>query len=114
MRSLQPCAPAAANDGSEIAPAYGDVAVPIAEAMARFVDGAYGDAVNLLLPVRANLSRMGGSVAQRDLIEWTLTAAAVRAGERGVALSLANERLAFKPDSFVNQRFRTEAEAISA
>jgi tetratricopeptide (TPR) repeat protein len=105
---------AAANDGSEIAPAYGDVAVPIAEAMARFVDGAYGDAVNLLLPVRANLSRMGGSVAQRDLIEWTLTAAAVRAGERGVALSLANERLAFKPDSFVNQRFRTEAEAISA
>ena len=101
-------------DGSEIAPAYGDVAVPIAEAMARFVDGAYGDAVNLLLPVRANLSRMGGSVAQRDLIEWTLTAAAVRAGERGVALSLANERLAFKPDSFVNQRFRTEAEAISA
>jgi hypothetical protein len=105
---------AAANDGSEIAPAYGDVAVPIAEAMARFVDGAYGDAVDLLLPVRANLSRMGGSVAQRDLIEWTLTAAAVRAGERGVALSLANERLAFKPDSFVNQRFRTEAEAISA
>ena len=103
----------AANDGSEIAAAYGEVAVPIAKAMAQYVKGAYGNTVDLLLHVRANLSRMGGSVAQRDLIEWTLTAAAIRASERSISLSLANERMAFKPVSLVNQRFMAEAEAIS-
>ena len=103
----------AANDGSEIAPAYGEVAVPIAKAIAQYVKGVYGNTVDLLLQVRANLSRMGGSVAQRDLIEWTLTAAAIRASERSISVSLANERMAFKPDSLVNQRFMAEAEAIS-
>jgi len=103
----------AANDGSEIAPAYGEVAVPIAKAIAQYVKGVYGNTVDLLLQVRANLSRMGGSVAQRDLIEWTLTAAAIRANERSISVSLANERMAFKPGSLVNQRFMAEAEAIS-
>ena len=103
----------AANDDSEIAPAYGEVAVPIAKAIAQYVKGAYRNTVDLLLQVRANLSRMGGSVAQRDLIEWTLTAAAIRANERSISVSLANERMAFKPGSLVNQRFMAEAEAIS-
>ena len=57
---------------------------------------------------------MGGSVAQRDLIEWILTAAAIRANERSISVSLANERMAFKPGSLVNQRFMAEAEAISS
>lgn len=60
----------------------------------------------------AKLWRMGGSIAQRDLVEWTLTEAAIRAGLRDVALSLTNERLALKPGSAVNRHFLEAAEAI--
>ena len=57
---------------------------------------------------------MGGSIAQRDLVMWTLAAAAVRAGQRNVALALANERLALRPGSAANRRFQQEARAIAA
>ena len=103
---------AAAN--SEIAPAYRDISIPAAEAMACFTDGDYAGAVEGLLTAEAHLWRMGGSVAQRDLVAWTLTAAAVRAGRRNVALALANERLALRPGSAVNRRFLQEARAIAA
>ena len=48
---------------------------------------------------------MGGSVAQRDIVEWTLTEAAARAGLSDVVRSLANERLALRPNSKVNKAF---------
>ena len=103
---------AAAN--SELLPAYRDIAIPVSEAMACFVDRDYAGAVDGLLPVEAHLWRMGGSIAQRDLVAWTLAEAAVRAGRRNIALSLANERLALRPESAVNRRFLQEARAIAA
>ncbi len=103
---------AAAN--RELAPAYRDIAIPVAEAMACFVDRDYAGAVDGLLRAEAHLWRMGGSVAQRDLVAWTLTEAAIRSGRRNVALSLANERLAFRPGSAVNRHFLQEARAIAA
>lgn len=102
----------AAAAGGELTPAYRDVAIPIAEAMACFVDGDYAGAVEGLLGAEADLWRMGGSIAQRDLVAWTLAEAAARAGQRDVALSLANERLAQRPASAVNRRFLEAAEAI--
>ena len=60
----------------------------------------------------ADLWRMGGSIAQRDLVDWTLTEAAIRGGLRDVALALTNERLALRPDSTINQRFLEAAQAI--
>lgn len=51
-------------------------------------------------------------VAQRDLIEWTLTEAAVRAGLADVARSLSNERLSLRSGSAVNRYFLDEAQAI--
>lgn len=102
----------AAADGGELAPTYRDVAVPIVLALEHFVRGDYRDAVDRLLPVQANLWRMGGSAAQRDIVEWTLTEAAIRAGLRGVALSLTNERLALRPESAVNRHFLAEAQAL--
>jgi tetratricopeptide (TPR) repeat protein len=104
----------AAAAGGELAPTYRDVAVPIVEALASFVKDDYADTVDRLLPVEASLWRMGGSIAQRDLIEWTLTEAAIRAGLRDVALSLTNERLSLRPDSAVNRHFLEEARAIGA
>ncbi|MEM9359398.1 MAG: tetratricopeptide repeat protein [Pseudomonadota bacterium] len=98
--------------GGELVPAYRDVAIPIAKAMGRFVDKDYVGAVDGLLPVEAELWRMGGSIAQRDLVEWTLTEAAIRAGQKDVAIALSNERLALRPESVVNKQFLQEAEAI--
>jgi len=98
--------------GGELAPAYGLVAIPVVEAMTGFARGIYQDTIDRLLPVRAELWRMGGSTAQRDLIEWTLTEAAVRAGAKNIALSLANERLAERPGSAINQDFLKQAQAL--
>ena len=47
----------------------------------------------------------GGSHAQRDIIDWTLTEAAIRGGMTGMAEALANERVALKPHSPVNRDF---------
>ena len=46
-------------------------------------------------------------------MNWTLTEAAVRAGQRDVALSLAHERLAIRPRSAPNRLFLRRAEAIA-
>ena len=57
-----------------------------------------------------DLWQIGGSYAQRDVVNWTLTEAAVRAGQRDVALSLAHERLGHRPRSAPNRRFLRTAE----
>ncbi|MEL0002138.1 MAG: tetratricopeptide repeat protein [Rhodospirillales bacterium] len=103
-----------AASGSELSETYKHCAIPITEAMACFVRGEYIDALEGLLGARAQLSRMGGSIAQRDLIEWTILVAAIRACARNTALSLAHERLAFRPDSAVNNRFLEQARALAA
>lgn len=102
----------AAGDG-ELAPAYRDLALPAVEAIAHFSAGQDREAVDDLLAVRAELWRMGGSIAQRDLIDWTLTKAAMRARLPGVARSLSNERLSLRPHSAVNRHFHEQAHALA-
>jgi tetratricopeptide (TPR) repeat protein len=99
--------------GVEAAGLYRTVGIPVIEGLAAFHRGAYAEAVELLLPVRFDLWQIGGSHAQRDVIDWTLTEAALRAGQRDVALSLAHERLANRPRSAPNRRFLRHAEAIA-
>ena len=103
-----------AANGAEAAGLYRTVGIPIVEGLAAFHRGAYAEAVELLLPVRFDLWKIGGSFAQRDVVNWTLTEAAVRAGQGDVALSLAYERLATRPRSAPNRRFLRRAEAITA
>jgi tetratricopeptide (TPR) repeat protein len=103
-----------ASGGDEAAPLYRDVGIPLAEGLMAFHRGAYQQAVALLLPVRFDLWRIGGSHAQRDIIDWTLTEAALRGGQRDVALSLAHERLGTRPRSVVNRDFLRRAERIAA
>jgi len=98
----------------EAAGLYRTVGIPIVEALAAYHRGAYAEAVELLLPVRFDLWQIGGSHAQRDVVDWTLTEAAVRAGQRDIALSLAHERLATRPRSAPNRRFLRHAEALAA
>ena len=86
-----------AASGVEAAGLYRTVGIPVVEGLAAFHRGAYAEAVELLLPVRVDLWQIGGSHAQRDVVDWTLTEAAMRAGQRDIALSLAHERLGDPP-----------------
>ena len=103
-----------AASGAEAADLYRTVGIPVIEGLTAFHRGAYDQAVTALLPVRVELWRIGGSHAQRDVVDWTLTEAAARAGQRDVAVSLANERLGTRPRSAPNQRFLRQAQAIAA
>jgi hypothetical protein len=101
-----------AASGVEAAGLYRTVGVPVVEGLVAFHRGAWAEAVELLLPVRFDLGQIGGSHAQRDVVDWTLTEAAVRANQRDVALSLAYERLGARPRSAPNRRFLRHAEAV--
>jgi hypothetical protein len=99
---------------SESAPLYRDIGLPVVEALVAFQHDAYAQAVERLLPARFDLWKMGGSHAQRDVIDWTLAEAARRAGWRDVALSLAHERLGSRPQSAPNRRLLAGAQALPA
>jgi tetratricopeptide (TPR) repeat protein len=103
-----------AAEGSEAASSYRDIGLPVVQALVAFDNGAYAQAVDHLLPARFDLWKMGGSHAQRDVIDWTLAEAAARAGLRDVALALAHERLGSRPESEPNRRFLRQAEALAA
>jgi tetratricopeptide (TPR) repeat protein len=94
-----------------------DIGLPLVEGFAAFHRGDYDTAADRLHGVRYLANRFGGSHAQRDIIDWTLTEAAVRGGMRGFAEALANERLAQKPHSPLNLRLlartRNDASASS-
>lgn len=98
----------------EAAPLYHDVGIPLVEGLMAFHRGDYPRTVALLQPVRFDLWRIGGSHAQRDIIDWTLTEAALRADQRDVALAMAYERLGTRPRSVVNRDFLRRAERIAA
>jgi hypothetical protein len=102
-----------AASAAEAAALYRTVCIPVVEGLAAFHRGAWAEAVELLLPIRFGLWQIGGSHAQRDVVSWTLTEAAVRGGQRDIALSLAYERLATRPRSAPNRRFLRKAEAIA-
>ena len=75
-----------------------------AEVGRRLIDGAlafaaedYGRAIEAILPVRAEAQRIGGSHAQRDIVNQTLIAAAERSGQWDLARTLLAERLASRP-----------------
>ena len=80
--------------------------------MADFVDRDYVAAADGLLNARADLWRMGGSIAQRDLVEWTLTEPAIRAKSAQHRLVSGERKSSAAPGESVNQHFPEEAEVI--
>ncbi|HVI91925.1 MAG TPA: tetratricopeptide repeat protein [Dongiaceae bacterium] len=75
------------------------LAQPLQQAIIAFADGTYDRVVDLLLPIRYDIRRIGGSHAQRDLFTQTLIAAAIGTGRIKLARALLAERLALKPNS---------------
>ena len=104
---------ATAASDVEAANLYRTVGIPVVEGLAAFRHGDYDRAVELLLQARFDVWQIGGSHAQRDVLHWTLTEAAIRTGRRDMALALAHERLGSRPRSTPNRRFLREAEALA-
>jgi tetratricopeptide (TPR) repeat protein len=87
---------AATSAGTEAA-VMADVGLPLVGAVLAHRRGAYGEAVDALLPVRSRFRRIGGSHAQRDLFDQLLIDAAWRAGRLDVAGELLAERTSRRP-----------------
>jgi tetratricopeptide (TPR) repeat protein len=100
--------------GSDVAEWGQRTAVPLVEGFAAFWRGDYETAAERLNGARFIANSFGGSHAQRDIIDWTLTEAAVRGGLTSLGEALANERLALKPHSPVNRSFLTRASAVAS
>jgi tetratricopeptide (TPR) repeat protein len=81
------------------APVAAEIAVPACQALLAASQGAYDRAVDLLLPVRYGLWRLGGSHAQRDLFAQILIQAALKSGRLTLARALLSERTASRPNS---------------
>jgi len=100
--------------GSETAEWISRIGRPLIEGFTAFRAGRYQDAANRLWVARHIVNAFGGSHAQRDVIDWTLTEAALRAGMDDMAKALAAERLALRPHSPVNRSFQCRARRLPA
>lgn len=74
-----------------------EVGLPLMRGLLALARGDADGAVDLIAPARAQAARLGGSHAQRDLIDQTLLAAAARGGRRSLGRALINERTMAKP-----------------
>jgi len=74
-----------------------EVGRPLIEGVLAFAREDYARAIDAVLPVRYEAIRIGGSHAQRDILNLTLIAAAERGGSWRLARALLAERLAERP-----------------
>lgn len=95
---------AAAGDTAELAsissrleaddrPALADLIAPVARALLALVENRPKDAVMLLRPLTDDLPRLGGSNAQREVVEDTMLRALVASGQYHEASDLLHKRL---------------------
>lgn len=99
--------------GTETAAWIAGTGRPLIEGFAAFRAGRFRDAAERLWSTRHIVGAFGGSHAQRDVIDWTLTEAALRGGLGDMAEALVHERLALRPHSPVNGAFLTRAHAAA-
>ena len=85
------------------------VGLPIALAIVAMAAGRPAEAVEQLLPIRSRSYRIGGSHAQRDLVQLTAIGAALASGNGRLARALASERTEQKPVSPHNWRLMARA-----
>ncbi len=74
-----------------------EVGLPLMRGLVALARGDADHAADLLFAVRGQARQLGGSHAQRDLIDQSLLAAAARGGRRAIGRALLNERLMAKP-----------------
>jgi len=74
-----------------------EVGLPLMRALLALARGQCDVACETLYQLRASAQRIGGSHAQRDVIDQTLLAAAAKGGRHDFARALVNERVMAKP-----------------
>jgi len=79
--------------------APGRSAIDICRGIKAFADGDHDGAIRLLEPVMADVVRIGGSHAQRELWEDTLIVAYLRGGYAEKAAGLISARLDRRPSA---------------
>jgi tetratricopeptide (TPR) repeat protein len=70
-----------------------------------FAGADYARAVEAILPIRNDAVRIGGSHAQRDIVDLTLIAAAERSGQWRLARALLADRVGFRPTPRTKARY---------
>ena len=87
-----------------VAPIMREIGVPLCEAITAYAEGAFGRAVDLMMPIRYRWYVLGGSWAQRDVFQRMLIEAAFAAGRLPLARALLAERVAVMPRSLPSWR----------
>jgi hypothetical protein len=77
----------------------GEVVPVLGEGIVAFARGDYGAAADLIGPMLPEVTRVGGSHAQRELFEDTYIVACLRAGRGDAAAERLTERLARRPST---------------
>lgn len=77
----------------------GPVVPAVCRAVRAFAAGDYADCARLLEPVAGEVVRIGGSHAQREMIEDTLLLARIKGGEAGKARATLDARLHRRPSA---------------
>lgn len=100
----------AGRDGSFDQEAAFRISLPVAKAMRGRLAGNFNTATEALLGARMDFAYMGGSIAQRDMLDILLLDSARRAGRTRLARRLLNEYRDRRPASVPMQRL---AESLS-
>jgi hypothetical protein len=87
----------AKNGGSYDSSVSEMVGVPCCNALLAYGEEKYDEVVSLLVPLRYDLHRLGGSWAQRQVFNLTMIQAAVNARDIPMAMALVAELMAQKP-----------------
>jgi hypothetical protein len=95
------CGTSTHGDHAEIVANVGE---PLQRALFDHSEGRVEHALEALRALRPIGHRIGGSHAQRDIIDLTLIDAALRDGEDQLARALIDERLMRKPNSAINRK----------
>ncbi len=93
------------------AEAAGCIAVPLAEALTARMAGDAAGATDRLLAARFAFPRMGGSNAQRDVLDIYLIDCAIASGDKALSRRLLHEYLDLRPGSVPMQARLSDLEA---
>ena len=107
--SLLRAVEASAREGNTNGRMAREAGLVIVRAVEAFGREDYAEVVSLLAPLRDTARIIGGSNAQRDVLERTLIEAALRAGDKALARTLAEARAVQKPRCPFSQELRNRA-----
>ncbi len=91
-----------------------EVGLPLARGLLAYGRGEFDDAADQLYAVRAQAQRLGGSHAQRDIVDQTLLSACVRGGRKALGQAVLNERMLAKPATPLTRHWQERLDAASS